>query len=51
MENKHKFDACLPESEKVDISPLVRLLRLIKTEEELYVIRQGARIADFGKAH
>src|SRR5699024_3624314 len=42
------FDAWLDTAELVDVSVALMHQRLLKSEEEVYLIRQGARIADIG---
>ena len=43
-----KIEAALPETELVDISEDCMRLRMVKSEEEVALIREGARIADIG---
>lgn len=49
-ENLDKLRAALPGSELVDIGKACMRLRMVKSEEEIALIRQGARIADIGGA-
>nr|WP_232305128.1 M24 family metallopeptidase [Castellaniella caeni] len=49
-ENLDKLRTALPGSEFVDISKACMRLRMIKSDEEIAVIKQGARIADIGGA-
>jgi len=42
------FDAWFDTTELVDVSVALMNQRLLKSEEEVYLIRQGARIADIG---
>ena len=44
------FIGALPNTELVDISPKVMALRMIKSNEEIELIKQGAKIADVGAA-
>ncbi|MFQ5544338.1 MAG: M24 family metallopeptidase [Acidiferrobacterales bacterium] len=50
MENASKLRAALPEVELVDIGKPTMSMRMIKSPEEIDVIREGARIADVGGA-
>jgi len=45
-----KFKAAFPDSRFVDISQSVMRLRMVKSAEEIEIIRHGARIADIGGA-
>ncbi|WP_424257184.1 M24 family metallopeptidase [Castellaniella sp.] len=49
-ENLEKLRAALPGSELVDIGKACMRLRMIKSDEEIALIKQGARIADIGGA-
>lgn len=49
-ENLDKLRTALPGSELVDISKACMRLRMVKSDEEIALIRQGARIADIGGA-
>jgi creatinase len=48
LQTLKKLKAALPKSKFVDISPAVMRLRMIKSKEEIALIREGARIADIG---
>ncbi|MBL6932428.1 MAG: M24 family metallopeptidase [Rhodospirillales bacterium] len=48
VENLGKLQAAFPETKIVDISKLVMALRMVKSDEEIALIRNGARIADIG---
>jgi len=50
VENMQKLKAALPDAEIVDISKACMAMRMIKSDEEIAVIRNGARIADIGGA-
>jgi creatinase len=50
LENHAKLQAALPGSEIVDIAKAVMRQRMVKSAEEIAVIRNGARIADIGGA-
>ena len=50
MENASKLQAALPEVESVDIGKPTMSMRMIKSPEEIDLIREGARIADVGGA-
>ncbi|WP_043686291.1 M24 family metallopeptidase [Castellaniella defragrans] len=49
-ENLDKLRAALPGSELVDIGKACMRLRMVKSDEEIALIKQGARIADIGGA-
>lgn len=49
-ENLEKLRAALPGSELVDIGKACMRLRMIKSDEEIALIKQGARVADIGGA-
>src|SRR5690625_189187 len=48
VEEYKVFDAWFDTAELVDVSVALMNQRLLKSEEEVYLIRQGARIADIG---
>jgi creatinase len=50
LQNFEKLKAALPGSKMVDIAAGCMRLRMIKSAEEIAVIKQGARIADIGGA-
>ncbi len=50
LENYHKFQAALPDAQLVDIGKGTMRMRMIKSDEEIEVIRNGARVADIGGA-
>lgn len=50
LQNFEKLKAALPGSKLVDIAAGCMRLRMIKSAEEIAVIKQGARIADIGGA-
>ncbi len=50
VENLAKLKAAFPETQIVDISRAVMALRMIKSAEEIAVIKNGARVADIGGA-
>jgi len=50
LEGRAKLEAELAGVELVDISPGTMALRMVKSAEEIAVIRNGARIADIGGA-
>jgi creatinase len=50
MENARKLQAALPDVELVDIGKPTMFMRMIKSSEEIDLIREGARIADIGGA-
>lgn len=45
---KSKFEAALPGADLVDVSDAVMTQRMIKSEEEIALIRSGAGVADLG---
>lgn len=49
-ENLEKLRAALPGSELVDIGKACMRLRMVKSDEEIALIKQGARVADVGGA-
>ncbi len=48
VENMKKLKDALPDAEIVDISKGVMRMRMIKSEEEIALIKHGARVADIG---
>lgn len=50
VENLAKLKAAFPDTDIVDISKSVMALRMVKSAEEITLIRNGARIADIGGA-
>ncbi len=50
VENLAKLRAAFPDTQIVDISKAVMALRMVKSSEEIAVIKNGARIADIGGA-
>ncbi len=50
VENMDKLRAALPGSELVDIGKACMRLRMVKSDEEIALIKHGARIADIGGA-
>ncbi|HEY7076520.1 MAG TPA: M24 family metallopeptidase [Solirubrobacteraceae bacterium] len=50
LQNRAKLEAALPGVELVDVSPGTMAQRMLKSDEEIAVIRNGARIADIGGA-
>jgi creatinase len=48
LEIKEKFILLFPSSKFIDVSKNLMKLRMIKSDEELKIIRNGARIADIG---
>ncbi len=48
VDNLEKYNAAFPDSPKVDVGRPTMRMRMIKSPEEIAVIRQGARIADIG---
>jgi creatinase len=50
LSNRAKLEAALPGVEFVDVTPGTMLRRMIKSPEEIAVIRSGARTADIGGA-
>lgn len=49
-ENLQKLKHALPDAEIVDVAKACMAMRMIKSDEEIEVIRNGARIADIGGA-
>ncbi|MHA6963874.1 M24 family metallopeptidase [Zobellella denitrificans] len=50
LQNLDKLKAALPEAEFVDIGVPTMKMRMIKSAEEIALIKQGARVADVGGA-
>jgi creatinase len=50
LEGRAKLEAALPGVELVDVAPATMRRRMVKSGEEIAVIRDGARIADIGGA-
>lgn len=50
LQNLNKMKAILPQSNFLDIGVPTMKLRMIKSEEEIALIKQGARVADVGGA-
>ncbi|WP_240776236.1 M24 family metallopeptidase [Nitrincola alkalilacustris] len=50
LQNQQKLQAALPGAELVDIGIATMKMRMLKSAEEIELIRQGARIADVGGA-
>jgi len=50
VENLAKLQAAFPETQIVDISKAVMVLRMVKSAEEIAIIKNGARVADIGGA-
>jgi creatinase len=50
LQHRAKLEAALPGVELVDVSPGTMAQRMLKSDEEIAVIRNGARIADVGGA-
>jgi creatinase len=50
LQNMKKLKAALPNSKFVDIAPATMRMRMIKSKEEIAIIKHGARIADIGGA-
>lgn len=48
VENMQKLRDALPEAEFVDISKACMRMRMVKSPEEIALIKEGARIADIG---
>ena len=48
LQNRAKLEAAVPGIELVDVSPGTMAQRMLKSDEEIAVIRNGARIADIG---
>jgi creatinase len=50
LDNQKKLQDALPGARLLDISKLVMRQRMVKSDEEIALIKQGARIADIGGA-
>ena len=50
LQNQQKLQAALPGAELVDVGIATMKMRMLKSAEEIELIRQGARIADVGGA-
>ena len=50
LENHAKLQKAFPNSEIVDVAQAAMRMRMIKSAEEIAVIRHGARVADIGGA-
>jgi creatinase len=50
LETRHKLAAALPKCDVVDIAKAAMDQRMVKSPEEIALIREGARIADLGGA-
>jgi len=50
LENLKKLQDALPDAELVDISKITMRQRMVKSEEEIELIRNGAQVADIGGA-
>ena len=50
LENFKKIQDALPDAELVDISKITMRQRMVKSEEEIELIRNGAQVADIGGA-
>jgi len=50
LQSSLKLEAALPNTELVDVSVEFMRLRMVKSDEEIALIREGARIADLGGA-
>ena len=50
LENLNKLKAALPDAEIVDISKMTMRQRMIKSAEEIELIRNGAQVGDIGGA-
>ena len=50
LQSSLKLEAALPDTELVDVSVEFMRLRMVKSDEEIALIREGARIADLGGA-
>ena len=50
LDTRRKLGDALPAAELVDVGYATMRMRMLKTEEELAVIRNGARVADIGGA-
>lgn len=50
VQNLDKLKAALPDSTFIDVSWAVMRMRMVKSKEEIKLIKEGARIADIGGA-
>ena len=50
LENLNKLQAALPDAEIVDVSKMTMRQRMIKSAEEIELIRNGAQVGDIGGA-
>lgn len=50
LQNMDKLKAALPGSKFVDVAQAAMRMRMVKSKEEIALIKQGARIADIGGA-
>jgi len=50
LENLNKLQAALPDAEFVDVSKMTMRQRMIKSAEEISLIRNGAQVGDIGGA-
>ena len=50
LENLNKLQAALPDAEIVDVSKMTMRQRMIKSAEEIALIRNGAQVGDIGGA-
>lgn len=50
LEMRQKLQAAFPEADLVDVSQACMARRMVKSEEEIALIKEGARIADLGGA-
>lgn len=50
LQNARKLKAALPGSKFVDIAPACMAMRMVKSKEEIGIIKHGARVADIGGA-
>ena len=48
IENKAKFEAALPDAVLLDVSAMTMKMRMIKSQEEIDLIKIGAAVADIG---
>ena len=50
LENLHKLQSVLPDAQFIDISKIAMRQRMIKSSEEIELIRNGAQVGDIGGA-
>lgn len=50
LANRDKLAAALPGTDLVDAAPAVMAMRMVKSAEEIELIKQGAQVADIGGA-